>query len=127
QAPAQRGTVPPHLVQGLVQRIQAGLPPETQLVRSYEVEQMLAGRFMTALSQVQGNMPPGGQESLYRAVLDEILGLGPLEPLLEDESISEIMVNGPEQVWIERKGHLVASGVTFVDDEHVMRIAQRII
>ena len=82
---------------------------------------------MTALSQVQGNIPPGGQESLYRAVLDEILGLGPLEPLLEDESISEIMVNGPEQVWIERKGHLIESGVTFVDDEHVMRIAQRII
>jgi pilus assembly protein CpaF len=119
--------VPPHLVQGLVQRILAGMPTETQLTKTPEVEQMLAGRFTMALSQVQGNLPPGGQEALYRAVIDEILGFGPLEPLLTDDSVSEVMVNGPSQVWVERKGHLAESGITFIDDDHVMRIAQRII
>src|SRR5436190_5768123 len=123
----RKGKVPPQLVQGLVQRIQAGLPSDTQLVKSNEVEQMLASRFMAALSEVRGTIPPGGQESLYRAVLDEILGLGPLEPLLEDDSITEIMVNGPGQVWIERNGRMVESDITFIDDEHVMRVAQRII
>jgi pilus assembly protein CpaF len=126
-APPTLPKAPPQLVHAMVQRILSGLPPETQLSRSPDTEQMLAGRFMAAFSQLQGTLPPGGQESLYRAVTDEILGFGPLEPLLNDESISEVMVNGPDQVWVERKGHLLESGVTFIDDEHVMRIAQRII
>jgi pilus assembly protein CpaF len=125
-AQGQAIKVPPQLVQALVQRMLAGLPTNTQLQKTPEVEQMLSGRFMAALSQVQG-IPAGAQEPLYRAVMDEILGFGPLEPLLKDESISEVMVNGPQQVWIERKGQLVESGVTFIDDDHVMRIAQRII
>jgi pilus assembly protein CpaF len=110
-----------------VQRIQAGFPQNVNLEKTPEIEQMLAGRFMAALSQVPGPIPQGGQEALFRAVMDEILGLGPLESLLKDDSISEIMVNGPEQVWVERKGQLVESGITFQNDEHVMRIAQRIV
>src|SRR5262245_53896244 len=120
-APPPPPQVPPPLVQALVQRVQAGLPT-TQLARSPEVERMLAERFKIALTQAQVNVPPGGQEILWRAVLDELLGFGPLEPLLRDDSISEIMVNGPGQVWIERRGHLVESGITFHDDEHVMRV-----
>jgi pilus assembly protein CpaF len=114
-------------VQALVQRILSGFPPNTSLDKTPEMEQMLAGRFMAALSQGPGNLPPGGQEALFTAVMDEILGFGPLEPLLKDDSISEVMVNGPEQVWIERKGQLVESGVKFLNEEHVMRIAQRIV
>ena len=125
-ATLQAGMVPPQLIQAVVQRILSGLPPTTQLVRSPEVEQMLASRFTASVSQLQG-VPPSGHEALYRAVMDEILGLGPLEQLLKDESVSEVMVNGPKQVWIERKGHLTESGVTFVDEDHVMRIAQRIV
>lgn len=117
---------PPQLVQALVQRVLSGLPTNATLDRTPEIEQMLAGRFMAALSQVSG-IPAGAQEALFQAVMDEILGFGPLEPLLKDNSISEIMVNGPKQVWIERKGHLAESGVTFLNDDHVMRIAQRIV
>jgi pilus assembly protein CpaF len=119
--------VPPALVHALVQRILSGFPQNVTLEKTPEIEQMLAGRFMTALSQVPGPIPPGGQEALFRAVMDEILGFGPLEPLIKDETISEIMVNGPQQVWIERKGNLIESGVTFQNEEHVMRIAQRIV
>jgi pilus assembly protein CpaF len=60
-------------------------------------------------------------------ITDEILGLGPLEPLLRDETITEVMVNGPQQVYIEREGRLELTNVTFQNDEHVMKIIQRII
>ncbi|HEX8597877.1 MAG TPA: CpaF family protein [Chloroflexia bacterium] len=118
---------PPMLVLALAQRVLSGLPQNVQIERKPEIEQMLAGRFMAALSQVPGTLPPGGQEVLYKAVMDEILGYGPLESLLEDPSITEIMINGPKQVYIERKGQLIESGVTFLDDDHVMRVAQRIV
>src|SRR3990172_1429133 len=62
-----------------------------------------------------------------RRQIEEILGLGPLEPLLRDESITEVMVNGPRQVYIERSGKLELTNVVFQNDDHVMRIIDRII
>ena len=64
---------------------------------------------------------------MLEQITDEILGLGPLEPLLRDETITEVMVNGPQQVYIEREGRLELTNVTFQNDEHVMKIIQRII
>ena len=64
---------------------------------------------------------------MLEQITDEIVGLGPLEPLLRDESVTEIMVNGPRQVYIERAGKLELTDVTFQDDEHVMRIIDRIV
>jgi pilus assembly protein CpaF len=119
--------VPPELVQTVVQRIMTGFPSNVALERTPDVEQMLAGRFMAALTGVPGNLPPGGQEALFLAVMDEILGFGPLEPFLQDDTITEIMVNGPDQVWIERKGHPNETGVKFLNEEHVMRVAQRVV
>lgn len=58
---------------------------------------------------------------------DEVLGLGPLEPLLKDPSVSEIMVNAPDEVWIERDGVLQESDVRFRDETHVMTIVDRIL
>ena len=118
---------PPQLVHAVVQRMLMGLPPDAKLERTPEVEQMLAGRFMAALSHLQLALPPGGQEALWQAVTSEILGLGPLEPLLNDDSITEIMVNGPHHVWVERKGHAEETPIKFLDEDHVMRIAQRIV
>jgi pilus assembly protein CpaF len=73
--------------------------------------------------------PLGRQERqrLVREIGDEILGLGPLEPLLADPGVSEIMVNGPRQVYVERGGLLSLSDVTFRDNLHVMRIIEKII
>ena len=65
--------------------------------------------------------------SVAKNVLDEITGFGPLEVLLEDSSVSEIMVNGPKQIYVERRGKLVKAPVTFQDDEHVRRIIDRIV
>ena len=64
---------------------------------------------------------------MLEQITDEIIGLGPLEPLLRDESITEIMVNGPRQVYIERSGKLELTNVVFQNDDHVMRIIDRII
>jgi len=67
------------------------------------------------------------QRDLVTVLLDDMLGLGPIEPLLADETVSDILVNGPKQVYIERKGKLELTGVTFRDNGHVMAIATRIV
>lgn len=67
------------------------------------------------------------QQELASQIVDDMIGLGPLEPLLKDELITDIMVNGPDQVYIERKGKLQLSEVRFRNNEHVMNIAQRIV
>ena len=67
------------------------------------------------------------QRDLVTMLLNDMLGLGPLESLLADESINDIMVNGPKQVYVERRGKLELTNVTFRDDAHVMNIATRIV
>lgn len=67
------------------------------------------------------------QQILANQIVDDMLGLGPLEPLLLDELITDIMVNGPFQVYVERKGKLQLTDVKFRDNQHVMSIAQRIV
>jgi pilus assembly protein CpaF len=67
------------------------------------------------------------QKDLVELLLDDMLGLGPLEPLLADEAITDIMVNGPFQVYVERKGKLDLTDVKFRDNQHVLNICSRIV
>ena len=67
------------------------------------------------------------QYALEKVLVDELLGLGPLEELLSDPDINDIMVNGPRQIYVERKGKLELTDIQFQDNEHVLRIAQRIV
>jgi pilus assembly protein CpaF len=67
------------------------------------------------------------REKLVNEVLDEVLGLGPLEPLLKDPTISDILVNTYKHVYIERKGKLEATDVVFKDDAHLMQIIDKIV
>ncbi|MDX6664304.1 MAG: pilus assembly protein CpaF, partial [Solirubrobacteraceae bacterium] len=69
----------------------------------------------------------GDRERLVLEIADEVLGHGPLERLLSDPAISEIMVNGHADVWIERDGRLEKSNVRFVDDSHVRRIINKMV
>jgi pilus assembly protein CpaF len=64
---------------------------------------------------------------LFREVVDDILGYGPIEPLLADPNVTEIMVNGPHLVYAEQKGRLTRTNVQFDDDDHVLRVIDRII
>ncbi len=81
--------------------------------------QIAADKGMTLTSAEKSN--------LIISVINDVIGLGPLQPLLEDESISEIMVNGPQRTYIERKGKLILSDVKFRDNGHVMRIIEKIV
>src|SRR5213076_1800736 len=67
------------------------------------------------------------RQRMLEQIMDEILGFGPIQPLLNDDTITEIMVNGPFRTYVERKGKLQLSDVTFVSDEHVSRVIERII
>ena len=67
------------------------------------------------------------QFALEKVLVDELLGFGPLEELLNDADVSDIMINGPDQTYIEKKGKLTISGVVFRDEEHLFQIAQRIV
>ncbi len=67
------------------------------------------------------------RERLSREILDEIFGLGPLEPLLKDHTISDILVNRFDRVYIERAGKLELTGLSFKDNSHLMQIIERIV
>jgi pilus assembly protein CpaF len=67
------------------------------------------------------------RDRIFNQLLDEILGYGPIQPLLNDDTINEIMVNGPYKVYIERNGKIEKTNITFRDSEHLMRIIDRIL
>ena len=60
-------------------------------------------------------------------IADDILGYGPLEPFLRDDTVTEIMVNGPEKIFVERTGKIEATDASFVDDGHLLRIIDKIV
>nr|WP_309625599.1 CpaF family protein [Methylibium sp.] len=67
------------------------------------------------------------RRNLVRDIQHEMLGLGPLEPLLADPTISDILVNGAQQVYVERRGQLTLTDVSFADDDHLMKIIDKIV
>jgi pilus assembly protein CpaF len=67
------------------------------------------------------------RRQLVTEITDDILGYGPIEPLLNDDSITEVMVNGADQIYVERHGKIERTPATFVDDAHVMRIIDKIV
>jgi pilus assembly protein CpaF len=81
----------------------------------------------TLIAQEMPGIVGTTRDELVSAVADEVLGLGPLEPLLRDNAISEIMVNHPDTVFYEKEGRLYLSSVRFRDDQHIMRIVERIV
>jgi pilus assembly protein CpaF len=83
--------------------------------------------FMSVLDNESIVLSRAERDRLLDSIAADILGLGPLERLLSDEDISEIMVNGPKQIFIERKGKLTLSDVTFHDDNQVLHVIERII
>ncbi len=67
------------------------------------------------------------KEQLLEQIMAEVLGFGPIDAFLHDDEVTEVMVNGAKQVYVERRGKIVETNVSFQDDEHVVRIIQRII
>jgi pilus assembly protein CpaF len=67
------------------------------------------------------------RQTIIRRIEDEVLGLGPLEPLLADKTVSDILVNGPQQVYVERRGKLELTDIKFNNDSHLINIIDRIV
>ncbi len=95
------------------------------------VRQQLAGQIDTFvadyLAENDLSLTSFERQRLVTGVLDEAAGFGPIEPLLADPSITEVMVNGPDRVYIERAGRIEKTAVTFRNDEHVLNVIDRII
>src|SRR5947208_2189084 len=89
------------------------------------------GQVLSVIQDLVSNLktPLSGRERerLSLEVLDEVFGLGPLEPLLQDPTINDILVNGPKQTYVERAGVLEESNVMFKDNSHLMTIIDRIV
>nr|WP_092075030.1 CpaF family protein [Dendrosporobacter quercicolus]NSL49995.1 CpaF family protein [Dendrosporobacter quercicolus DSM 1736]SDN27884.1 pilus assembly protein CpaF [Dendrosporobacter quercicolus] len=92
-----------------------------------EVETVIAEYCSRVLDENPFVVPRGDRAAIAADVLDEILGLGPIEPLLKDETVTEIMINGPKRIFVERLGKLHITKVRFYDETHLMSIIERIV
>jgi len=107
----------------------------TSLIRTLETDQVPQGQAGKAaarlLSQIYAKsglqLSDATREKLFEEVLDELNGFGPIQPLMDDPDISEVLVNGAEQVYAERNGKLVKTEIAFDDNDHILRLIERII
>jgi pilus assembly protein CpaF len=110
----------------LLQRVIAELDPGVQQDAT-RIRRQIEELFNAALEQEEVPLPRGERKRLLEAVIADITSYGPIDPLLQDDTITEVMVNGPDVVYIERDGQLYETDVKFDSDEHVKRIIDRII
>jgi hypothetical protein len=82
---------------------------------------------LEVLAELKVTLNRREQFALEKVLIDELLGFGPLEELLSDPDVSDIMVNGPDQTYIEKKGKLTIAPIRFRDEAHLFQIAQRIV
>ncbi|MBI2773337.1 MAG: CpaF family protein [Chloroflexi bacterium] len=111
----------------LLSRIINALDPRLDLADVKTVRATIEEQFNKFIDQDGLVITRVDRQKLLEQIYDEILGFGPIQPLLNDDSVTEVMVNGPFRVYIERKGKLTLSDVTFQSDDHTMRVIERII
>ena len=97
------------------------------LANSGQVRQTIETAYNNILSQENIALSRQEREQLFEQIVAEIVGYGPIEPLLADDDITEIMVNGPKKVYIERGGKIIRTPIVFESNEHVSRVIDRII
>jgi pilus assembly protein CpaF len=115
------GKLKTHLT-GLISR---GL--ETHSPNPAEYRETIIQYLNQAYQSTKLQLPVSIREQLFHEILDDLLGFGPIQPLLDDPEISEVMVNSAKRVYVERKGKLTKTNVVFEDDNHVLKIIDRII
>src|SRR5574341_117738 len=103
------------------------LDPSMDITRTDDVRRTIQDLFEQILAEENIVLSRPERARLFEQIAAEILGFGPLQPLLEDETITEIMVNGAKNIYIERKGKIHRVPVTFENNDHVMRIIDRIV
>lgn len=117
--------------QDLKSRVQnkllAELDPSVDVSKVNEVRKTILDLYEQILVEENFVLSRTEKSRLFEQIAAEILGLGPLQPLLEDDTITEIMVNGHRNIYVERRGKIQRLPITFENDEHVMRIIERIV
>jgi len=115
------GKVKVYLISIVARELEVNPPPPDK--RDSVIRQLL----QQAYEQTKLRLGESMRAQLFREVQDELVGYGPIQALLEDPEVSEVMVNGPNKVFIERNGKLTKTAVTFDDDAHVKRVIDRIV
>ena len=114
-------------------RLVAEMRPQEQMVLSAvhqvaaQVEQVIGNYVEKVLEENPFAVPVSERSKIVSDLKDEMLGLGPIEVLLKDPTVTEIMVNGPKKIFVERMGRLQLTDIQFHDDSHVMNIIERIL
>lgn len=108
-------------------KLLAGLDPSTDVTKVNEVRHTILELFEQILAEENIVLSRPERARLFEQIAAEILGFGPLQPLLEDEQITEIMVNGAKNIYIERRGKIHRVPVSFESQDHVLRIIDRIV
>lgn len=120
-----------HTIASIKERIQdkllAELDPQMDITQTDEIRRTMEDMFNQILSTEAIILSRTERQRLFEQIAAEILGFGPLEPLLADDTVSEIMVNGPNHIFVEKKGRLSKTNLTFESDDHVLRIIDRIV
>ncbi len=111
----------------LISRVSSTFEDPTTLKNNDATRREVETRLQEAFTSARLTLPESAKVELLRGVMNEFFGFGPIQPLLDDSSVSEVMVNGPTRVYVERRGKLELSNVKFDDDDHVRRIIDRII
>jgi pilus assembly protein CpaF len=119
-------------------------PPDIEKVKSYlsatlqqdleanppppdERDQVVPQRLQELYSRTRLNLATSLRKQIFRDVLDDLLGYGPIQSLLDDPEITEVMINGAKKIYIERDGKLVKTNITFTDDHQVLKLIDKII
>lgn len=108
-------------------RLLSELDPSMDISKVNEVRSTIQELFEQVLAEENIVLSRPERHRLYEQIAAEILGFGPLQPLLDDETITEVMVNGAKNIYIERAGKIIRVPMSFESDDHVMRIIDRIV
>lgn len=109
------------------QKLIAELDPSMDITQTAEVREAIQEMFEAMLAEESIVLTRNEKRRLFESIVAEILGFGPLEQFLSTEGVTEIMVNGPKNVYIEQKGKITRASITFEDNDHLLRIIDRIV
>jgi pilus assembly protein CpaF len=110
-----------YLINSVSREVEARPPSSRQ--RHEAIQQYL----MQAYENTKLNLSESARNQIFKEIINEMLGFGPLQPLLDDPTVSEVMVNGPNMVFVERNGQLQQTDVRFENDDAILRIIDKII
>jgi pilus assembly protein CpaF len=108
-------------------KLLAEMDPSMDVSKTDEVRSTIEGLYDSVLAEENIILSRVERQRLFEQIVAEILGYGPIEPFLADETITEVMVNGPKNIYIERAGKVIRTTAQFESNDHVMRIIDRIV